>query len=157
IAHRGETYHGTRRELERYADLAESLITGRERSFAGTEIPDELYEASLAMLGMESPPKQRAVSDSPRSEPTTDAPTGARQRPAPRPSRSADTMTASRAAPGRGDRSRLTLAPNTIILLVVIIIALIVVLFSSFGRAPPVPIAPTPTLGVPTGVIIKLL
>lgn len=161
IAHRGETYRGTRRELERYADLAESLITGRERSFAGAEISQELYEASMAMLGMDSPPKQRTVGDPPRSEPAlpaADAPTDKRQLPAPAPSRSPDTAPSSRrAAPGRGDRGRLMIAPNTIVLAIVLIIVLILLLFSRADRGPSEPLPPTPTLGVPTGVIVEPL
>ncbi|HEX9369557.1 MAG TPA: hypothetical protein VF897_01070, partial [Roseiflexaceae bacterium] len=115
IQHHNQVHHGTRQALEQYASLVESLITGRERSFAGAEIPNELYEASMAALGMESPAKQRPVDDTPRPEPARPAaaaPSRAQQRPAPAPTRSRNAaMPSRRAAPERGGPPNSTSPP----------------------------------------------
>jgi hypothetical protein len=58
IVHYGQTYRGTRQELERYARLVETLIAERQPSFDDAAISDELYEASLAMLSVGSPTKR---------------------------------------------------------------------------------------------------
>jgi hypothetical protein len=55
IAHRGELFRGTRRDLGQYADLAESLIAGREPSLADDDHSDALYEIYKAGLGIKPP------------------------------------------------------------------------------------------------------
>jgi hypothetical protein len=158
IAHRGETYRGSRQELVRYADLAESLITGRERSFAGAEIPSELYDASMATLGVGSPTQQRPAGSTARPEParpTATGPARTQRRPAPAPSRSrAAAAPARRAAPARGGPTSFTIAPGTIVLVVLLVIVLILLFRSFAGGGSSTPPTPTPTLGTPWLVML---
>src|SRR5262245_23591977 len=83
---------------------------GRDRPLAGAEIPDELYEASMAALGIGSPAKQRPEPAGPAAaptppiqqrpepaRPTAAGPSHVQQPPAPAPTRSRDA-----AAPSRG-------------------------------------------------------
>jgi hypothetical protein len=59
IQHDNEIYQGTREEVERYARLVERVITGELPSFEQAEIPNELFEAQIAMLGIPTPAKQQ--------------------------------------------------------------------------------------------------
>ncbi len=158
VAHRGETYRGTRQDLLRYADLADSLITGREPSFASAAMPDELFDATMAGLGRDAPSKQLPIGETPRSTPvvpTVDMPLPTRQQPA--------SVRPRQPVPPRDDdgpfvrhkRGEPLGAQYITLLIVVLIVVLIWLLFGSvMGGPSPLP-QPTPTLGLPTGIIFS--
>jgi hypothetical protein len=158
IAHRHETYRGTCQDLLRYADLAESLITGREPSFADAEMPDELFDATMAALGRDAPPKQHTVGETPRSTPvvpTADMPLPTRQKPASARPRQPAPPRADRAPAVRHNRAASQGAQYPTLLIVVLIVVLIWLLFGLIMRDPSQLPQPTPTLGLPTGIIFS--
>lgn len=132
VAHRGETYRGTRQDLLRYADLAESLITGRERSFAGAVMPDELFDATMASLGRDVSPKQGAIGEVRRSVPmvrSSNAPLPMGQQldtaPSPQPARADDGSFV------RHNQGRLLGTHYTKLMVLILIIAMLLLLFGS--------------------------
>lgn len=158
IAHRHETYRGTRQDLLRYADLAESLITGHEPSFADAEMPDELFDATMAALGRAAPPKQHTVGETPQSTslvPTSDVPLPTRQQPAPARPRQPAPPHADDAPAVRHNRAASQGAQYFTLLIVVLIVVLIWMLFGLIMRDPSQLPQPTPTLGLPTGMIFS--
>ncbi len=158
IVHQGETYRGTREDLLRYADLVESLITGRERSPVGAEMSDALFEATMAGLGRDAPSQPRAVDAPPLPTPAVPAinpPSPSQQRPAsaqPRPptNRRADGWPIVRAAQAKPAGGQYTM-----LLIIVLIIVLVWLLFDTIMRRPSQPSQPTPTLGLPAGSIAR--
>jgi hypothetical protein len=160
IVHQGETYRGTRQDLVRYAELADSLITGRTQSFAGADMPDDLFDATMAGLGRDASSQQRAVGALPRSTPAVPAPdppmpTQPRPvsaRPRPRTTRSADDQPTVPADPREPVGGQFTT-----LLIVILIIVLVWLLFGSVLRGPSQLPQPTPTLGLPAGIVVRPL
>jgi hypothetical protein len=158
IAHRRETYRGTRQDLLRYADLAESLITRREPSFADAEMPDELFDATMAALGRDAPPKQHTVGETPRSTslmPTSDVPLLTRQQPASARPRQPAPPRADDAPAVHHNRAASQGAQYSTLLILVLIVVLIWLFFGLIMRDPSQLPQPTPTLGLPTGIIFS--
>jgi hypothetical protein len=154
IVHRGETYRGSRRELEQYADLAEALISGRERSFASAEISNPLFDAQMAMLGMDWSPKQPTASDTPW--PTVARPSTAQPQPAPVPARSQQGQTAPRQRSYAGNlQGGSRLNRYAVVLFALLIVVLIWWLFNPSGRDRSEPSTPTPTLGLPSEALLQ--
>ena len=160
IQHHNQVYRGTRQALDRYANLAEALITARDRSFAGAEISTELFEASRAMLGINPSPKERAIGNTPRSTPVVQASDPL----APTPQRHTSVrlprsggISANAELAKRSDRGNPPGTSYSTILMIVLIIVLVWLVSSAIVRDLSQPPQPTPTLSLPAGIIVRPL